>query len=71
MNYKIKKVKEAALYVKDEIKNEVAREIAGLWAFAEYSPWCFGRYITFEAFFLILCIYTHKTGKKITWTDPD
>ena len=71
MNDKIKKVKEAALYVKEEVKKEVAREVAGLWAFAEYSPWMFGRYITFEAVFLVLYIYALKTKKKLDWVDPD
>lgn len=71
MSDKIKKVKEVAVYVKDGVKNEIAREVAGLWAFAEYSPWCFGRYVTFEAIFLVLYIYALKTGKKLDWVDPD
>lgn len=63
------KVKEGLITAKELIKEEVGREIGGLMAFAGYSPWMFGRYITFEVLFFIVWIYSVKTGKKLTWTE--
>ena len=65
------KIKNGLVTVKDLMKEEIGRELGGLMALAEYSPWCFGRYITFEAVFLIIWLYAVKTGKKLDWVDPD
>lgn len=65
------KIKNGLITVKDLAKEEIGREIGGLMAFASYSPWCFGRYITFEVVFFILWLYAVKSGKKLDWVDPD
>ena len=57
--------------MKDRAKEEIGRELGGLMVLAEYSPWCFGRYITFEVVLLLFSVYCIKTGKRLTWTDPD
>lgn len=62
-------MKDVLVEIKEGMKEEIAREIAGFTAFCQYSPFFAGRYLGFELVFLIATVYGWKNKKKLTWVD--